>query len=73
MTRLARRERTSPRGKTPVRAEMGRSPEEAAEPEILDDNVEQSEAFGGPGRFDQAHENVYTRRHSVKHFRRLLS
>ncbi len=72
MTRLARRERTSPRRKTPVRAEMGRSPEEAAEPEILDDNVEQSEAFGGPGRFDQAHENVYTRRHSVKHFRRLL-
>ena len=48
MTRLARRERTSPRRKTPVRAEMGRSPEEAAEPEILDDNVEQSEAFGGP-------------------------
>ena len=55
MTRLARRERASPRRETPFRAESGPSPE-AAEPEIacVDDDVEQDDAFGGPVRRDQA-------------------
>ena len=55
MTRLARRERASPRRETPFRAESGPSPE-AAEPEIacVDDDVEQDDAFGGPVRRNQA-------------------
>ena len=51
MTRLARRERASPRRETPFRAGSGPSPE-AAEPEIacIDDDVEQDDAFGGVRR-----------------------
>ena len=54
MTRLARRERASPRRET-VSRESGPSPE-AAEPEIacVDDDVEQDDAFGDPVRRNQA-------------------
>ena len=54
MMRLARRERASPRRESPIRAELGTSPE-AVEHEnaLVDDVVEHDDAFGGPDRRKQ--------------------
>ena len=54
MMRLARRERASPRRESPIRAELGTSPE-AVEHEnaLVDDVVEHDDAFGGPDRREQ--------------------